>query len=295
MAKLTWGDIAAMRQFEVGVRNGVLFRKADKPTTATFSATAKYAVGDVVLYGTGTSLKYYVCKTAITTPGAWDASKWTEIGDVNDGNMNAYPWNGLISVSENPDGADATDLYADDAKYLSIYSKENYNATIEAYMYPEEFEACNGYEKVGGRGYIGQQSRESFAFCYRTLIGDADDDDIGFKVHIVYGCKAQPSSQNYETIDDNPDAMTFSWEIAATEISFTVPNDSKFGEDKNETFSTQSIELVVLDDPTKTPSGAGIHESLTANEWNAVQALIYEATETRRITPDIILAAIAAA
>jgi hypothetical protein len=137
---------------------------------------------------------------------------------------NGVAWNGLISVSESPSGAEATGQYADNIKYLNLISAEEFGATIEAYTYPEEFEACNGNkELVDNTGvYVGQQSRSVFGFCYRTMIGnDTDGQDHGYKLHLVYGCQVSPSEKAYQTINDSPEATTFSWELSTTPINVT--------------------------------------------------------------------------
>ena len=129
-------------------------------------------------------------------------------------------WNGLTSVSESPEGAEATDLYADDIKYLSLMSAENFKATIEAYTYPAEFEECDGSATIAKGVVIGQQSRKPFGLCYRTSIGnDTDGNEHGYKLHIVYGCQASPSEKQYSTINDSPDAVTFSWEVSTTPVN----------------------------------------------------------------------------
>lgn len=137
---------------------------------------------------------------------------------------NGVAWNGLISVSESPSGAEATGQYADNIKYLNLISAEEFGATIEAYTYPEEFEACNGNkELVDNTGvYVGQQSRSVFGFCYRTMIGnDTDGQDHGYKLHLVYGCQVSPSEKAYQTINDSPEALTFSWELSTTPVNVT--------------------------------------------------------------------------
>ena len=131
-------------------------------------------------------------------------------------------WNGLTSVSESPEGAEVTDLYADDIKYLSLMSAENFKATIEAYTYPVEFEECDGSATIAKGVVIGQQSRKPFGLCYRTTIGnDTDGNEHGYKLHIVYGCQASPSEKQYSTINDSPDAVTFSWEVSTTPVNVT--------------------------------------------------------------------------
>lgn len=131
-------------------------------------------------------------------------------------------WNGLTSVSESPEGAEATDLYADDIKYLTLMSAENFKATIEAYTYPPEFEECDGSATIAKGVVIGQQTRKPFGLCYRTAIGnDTDGNEHGYKLHIVYGCQASPSEKQYSTINDSPEAITFSWEVNTTPVNVT--------------------------------------------------------------------------
>ena len=135
---------------------------------------------------------------------------------------NGVAWNGLTAVNESPSGAEATPLYADDIKYLELTSTEEYGASIEAYTYPEEFEQCDGSAELGTGVTIGQQPRKAFGFCYRTLIGnDVKNNDYGYKIHIVYGAKAAPSEKAYQTVNDSPEAITFSWELTTTPVNVT--------------------------------------------------------------------------
>ena len=129
-------------------------------------------------------------------------------------------WNGLTAVTESPSGAEATALYADDMKYLSLYSAEEFGATIEAYTYPDEFAQCDGSGELTKGVSIGQQTRKPFGLCYRTTMGnDTDGNDYGYKLHMIYGCMASPSEKAYATINDSPDAITFSWEVTTTPVS----------------------------------------------------------------------------
>ena len=129
-------------------------------------------------------------------------------------------WNGLTSVSESPEGAEPTDLYADDIKYLTLMSAENFKATIEAYTYPDEFAECDGSATIAKGVMIGQQPRKPFGLCYRTTIGnDTDGNEHGYKLHIVYGCQASPSEKQYSTVNDSPEAITFSWEVNTTPVN----------------------------------------------------------------------------
>ena len=133
---------------------------------------------------------------------------------------NAVAWNGLTAVTESPSGAEATALYADDIKYLSLMSAEEFGATIEAYTYPEEFAQCDGSASLATGVYIGQQARKTFGMCYKTTLGnDVEGNDYGYKLHIIYGAKASPSEKAYATINDSPEAITFSWEITTTPVN----------------------------------------------------------------------------
>lgn len=138
-------------------------------------------------------------------------------------------WNGLISVSENPSGAEASPLYADNIKYLNLVSAEEFGATIEAYTYPTEFEACDGSASPAVGVSIGQQRRQEFGFCYRTVIGnDVSGDDHGYKLHLIYNCLASPSEKSYSSINDSPEAITFSWDLTTTpEVLTSVDVDGK--------------------------------------------------------------------
>lgn len=122
-------------------------------------------------------------------------------------------WNGLTAVTESPDGAEANDIYADNIKYASLRSAETFGATIEAYTFPDEFIQCDGGAEVTKGVVFGQQSRSKFGFSYRTQIGNDVKQDAGYKLHLVYGATASPSEKSYETINDSPEGMTFSWEI----------------------------------------------------------------------------------
>ena len=132
------------------------------------------------------------------------------------------PWNGLTNVTESPSGAEATALYADDIKYLNLMSNEEFGGTIEAYTYPDEFAECDGSASIATGVYIGQQARKTFGFCYRTTIGnDVESNAHGYKLHLVYGALASPSEKAYATINDSPEAITFSWEFSTTPVNVT--------------------------------------------------------------------------
>lgn len=137
----------------------------------------------------------------------------------NDAYQNGVAWNGLTAVSESPEGAEATALYADDIKYLNLISNEEFKATIEAYTYPDEFAECDGSASIAQGVTVGQQKRIPFGFSYVTKVGnDTDGTDKGKKYHIVYGATAAPSEKGYSTINDSPEAITFSWEISTVPV-----------------------------------------------------------------------------
>ena len=138
----------------------------------------------------------------------------------------AYPkgvaWNGITAVTESPSGAEATALYADDTKYLSLVSAEEFGATIEAYMYPDEFAECDGSASIATGVTIGQQKRKTFGLAYKTTLGnDVESNDYGYKLHLIYGALAAPSEKAYATINDSPEAITFSWEVTTTPVNVT--------------------------------------------------------------------------
>lgn len=131
-------------------------------------------------------------------------------------------WNGITALTESPSGAEATALYADDIKYLSLMSKEEYGATIEAYTYPDEFAECDGSAELVKGVYVGQQSRKTFGLSVKTTLGnDTDGNNHGYKLHLIYGAMASPSEKGYATINDSPEAITFSWELTTTPVSVT--------------------------------------------------------------------------
>ena len=143
---------------------------------------------------------------------------------VMDSNVygNGVAWNGLTAITESPSGAESTPLYADDIKYLDLRSTEEFGATIEAYTYPDEFAACDGSASLADGVSIGQQARKMFGLCYRTTVGnDTDGTDHGYKLHLIYGAMASPSEKAYSTINDSPEAITFSWELTTTPVNVT--------------------------------------------------------------------------
>lgn len=172
--------------------------------------------------------------------------KWDEVGErlyetgVSKGVIYPYDssakkygtgvaWNGLTSVNENPSGAESTKLWADNIKYLDLMSAEEFGFTIEAYTYPDEFAECDGSAQFGVDGVtVSQQVRKSFGFSYRTEVGnDTEGNDYGYKIHLVYGCKASPSGKDYGTVNDSPEAITLSWEISTTPEIVTAGTNIK--------------------------------------------------------------------
>lgn len=178
MSILTW-DQTGERIYETGTKKGVLYPWVD----------------------------------AIGTPG--------DSNYVAAGYNRGYAWNGLTAVTESPDGAEETALYADDIKYLSMRSAEDFGFTIEAYTYPDEWAQCDGSANLGGISgvSVGQQKRRMFGFSYVSTVGnDTENNDYGEKIHLIYGATASPSERSYETINDSPEAITFSWECSTTPI-----------------------------------------------------------------------------
>lgn len=131
-------------------------------------------------------------------------------------------WNGLTAVTESPSGADVNDIYADNMKYLGLVGAEKFGATVEAYTYPDEFAECDGSVELVNGATIGQQNRKVFGMVYRTVIGnDVDGNEHGYKLHLIYGATAAPSEKAYNTINEDPEAITFSWELSTTPVNVT--------------------------------------------------------------------------
>lgn len=148
------------------------------------------------------------------------------VANSNGGYEAGVAWNGITGISENPGGADLTDLYADNIKYASLRAAETFGCTIEAFTYPDEWCACDGSTEAATGVFLGQQTRKAFALCYRTEVGDDTHPgmDKGYKLHIVYNCTASPSSRSYTTINENPDAISFSWEASSTPVAVADTN-----------------------------------------------------------------------
>lgn len=141
------------------------------------------------------------------------------VSDGQGGYQTGVAWNGLTQVAENPSGAESNPVYADNIKYLNIISAEEFGATIEAYTYPDEFMECDGSAQVVTGVNIGQQARKSFGISYRTRVGnDVAGDNLGYKIHVIYNCQAAPSGKTYSTVNESPEAITFSWEVTTTPV-----------------------------------------------------------------------------
>lgn len=188
----------------------------------------------------------------------------------------AYPkgiaWNGITAITESPSGAEASPIYADDMKYLNLMSNEDFGATVEAYTYPDEFAECDGSAELAAGITIGQQGRKTFGLCYKTTKGnDVAGNEYGYKLHLIYGCKAAPSEKAYATINDSPEAITFSWELSTTPVNV---------KDKKPT-------ALLTIDSTKVDAAA----------LKAIEDVLYgtETTEARLPLPDEILTIIAGA
>lgn len=191
-------------------------------------------------------------------------------------------WNGLTAVTESPEGAEESAIYADNIKYLSLRSVEEFNATIEAYTYPDEFEVCDGSAQLSGSVAgvkIGQQPRRSFAFCYKTKVGNENNPDLGYKIHIIYGCTASPSERPYETVNDSPDAMTMSWEVSTVPVEVTGFKKTSHVEiDSTKFTEATKAKLTAIEnalygtDPTTDPSSEGSDPTLLLP--NAILAIL---------------------
>jgi len=143
------------------------------------------------------------------------------MNEAGNGYETGVAWNGLSAVSESPEGAEESAIFADNIKYLSLRSAENFKGTIEAYTYPDEFEACDGSAELSRGIKVAQQARRAFAFCYRTKVGTDLNPEYGYKLHIIYGATAAPSERSRATVNDSPEAMTMSWEISTTPVAVT--------------------------------------------------------------------------
>lgn len=256
---------------------------------------------------------------------AWDATgeRLYETGVKNgalyvyDNNSKAYgtgvAWNGLTKVSEKPTGAEAKGIYADDMKYLNLFSAEEFEATINAFTYPEEFEQCDGSAELGTGVTIGQQNRKTFALVYKTTLGnDTENNDYGYKLHIVYGCMAQPSQKEYQTINDSPEAIEFSWEIKTTPVNVegfkptatcvidsTKIAEAKLTEIENTLYGSNGTISYSAKTPTANPKAEGLYErsgsagsyvyTLTEDTTPESGKTYYEQVETGGSEPTLLL------
>lgn len=191
-----------------------------------------------------------------------------ETGVYNSG----FAWNGLTTVTESPAGAEATPTYADNIKYLNLISVETFGATVEAYTYPDEFAQCDGTIMPNPGVAVGQQPRKTFGLSYRTRRGnDVDGTDHGYKLHLVYGCTAAPSEKAYASINDSPEAITFSWVVSTIPVPVT---------------DLKPTSLIVIDSTV-----------VDAADLTALEALLYGASTTAAAlpTPDAVIALFAGA
>lgn len=133
-----------------------------------------------------------------------------------------YAWNGISSITESPSGAEATAIWADNMKYLNIYSAEEFGATVEAYTYPDQWAECDGSAEIATGVFVGQQGRKTFGLAFRSRIGnELQGDQLGYKLHLIYGCRASTSERSYATVNDSPEAQSMSWEITTTPVNVT--------------------------------------------------------------------------
>lgn len=182
-----------------------------------------------------------------------------------------FAWNGLVSVTESPSGAEANPQYADNIKYLNLVSAEEFGATVEAFTYPPEFEQCDGSAAPALGLSVGQQGRKTFGLSYRTRVGNDLDGDAGYKLHLVYGLLAAPSEKAYTTVNDSPEALTFSWEVSSTPVPVTGLKPTS----------------ILTVDSTK----------VTAAKMTSLETLLYgtAAVEPELPTPDDVIALLSAA
>lgn len=176
--------------------------------------------------------------------------------DENGAYSHGVPWNGMSAVNEAPTGAEPTAVWADNKKYLNLFSAEEYKATIEAFMYPDEFAECDGSAEVAPGVFIGQQDRKMFGFAYRTLIGnDVKGQSFGYKLHLVYGCQASPSDKNHGTTNENPDVDPMSWEVSTTPVD--VPGFKPTATFEIDSTKTSAEKLKAIEDILYGTDGVG--------------------------------------
>lgn len=189
-----------------------------------------------------------------------------------------YAWNGLTGVTESPSGAESNPLYADDIKYLDLRSAEQFGATVEAYTYPDKFEECDGSVSIADGVSVGQQKRLPFGLSYRTVLGnDTELDSYGYKLHLIYNATASPSERAYQTINESPEAITFSWELTTTPIPFTRETTTGSG---NEAVTTvepilhdgkelKPVACITIDSTKADPTALAALENLLYGTSNA--------------------------
>jgi len=242
MAKLTWHQTGE-KFYETGIKDVALYiwGGVDKYVAIPSGDSAPEFVSGKYYEKDGNNYNVLT-----TIPDDW-AANYTNYYKLNDTEYGeGVAWNGVTSLSETPSGGEASDLYADDDKYLSMYSEEQLGASIEAYTYPDEWEECDGSVTTDGVG-LKQQTRTMFGLAYITTVGnDTNGNDEGEKLHLLYGCKASPSDRSYATINDSPEAITFSWELTTT---------------KQEVTGYKKTALVTIDTTKLTPGSDGTGKS----------------------------------
>ena len=176
--------------------------------------------------------------------------------DANGAYSKGVAWNGITAITESPSGAEANPLYADNIKYLNLVAAEDFGATIEAYTYPDEWAACDGSAEIAEGVMIGQQSRKTFGLCHRTKLGnDVDGQDHGYKLHLIYGALAAPSERGYQTVNDSPEAITFSWTVTTTPVD--VPGFKPTAILMIDSTKTDATKLKALEDILYGTDGTG--------------------------------------
>lgn len=218
MAKLKWHETGE-KFYETGIKDVVLYvydETIDKYIAVPEGTSAPEFVSGKYYEKSG-SAEPYNYNVLTEEPANWATTYTTYYIENPTEYGDGVAWNGVTSLSETPSGGEASDLYADDDKYLSLYSEEQLGASLEAYTYPDEWGVCDGSAEVGEGLQLSQQSRKMFALAYITTVGDdVIGNDKGEKLHLLYGCKASPSDRSYATINDSPEAITFSWELTTT-------------------------------------------------------------------------------
>lgn len=218
MAKLTWHE-TGKKFYETGIKDVALYiwdESIDKYVHVPEGTAAPTFTAGKYFNKSGTE---YVALDDVPNDWAENYTNYYQLNNTEYGT--GVAWNGVTSLSETPSGGEASDLYADDDKYLSLYSEEQLGASIEAYTYPDEWEQCDGAATKDGVG-LKQQTRKMFGLSYITTVGnDTNGNDEGEKLHLLYGCKASPSDRSYATINDSPEAITFSWELTTTKQEVT--------------------------------------------------------------------------